>query len=217
MSVEHSQAPDQRLESPAFQRNHGSIGAVLATLLADRSGPVLEVGSGSGQHALVFARRFPALTWYPSDCDPAHLASIEAWRRHAGPDNLQPPVPLDLCAADWGLGMPGRPPAGGLTALVAINVLHISPWRVTEALLAGAGRHLTADGLLVVYGPFRRDGRHTAPSNAQFDAALRAQDAAWGVRDTAEIAAAAVGQGLLMTRIEEMPANNLILVLERAR
>lgn len=205
-----------RLESPAFARNHGPIRDVLTALLDGRSGDLLEIGSGSGQHAVALAQALPALTWWPSDCVEAHLTSIEAWRRSAGPSNLRPPVFLDAGTDDWALGRPGRPPADDLAAILAVNVLHISPWRVTEALLAGAARHLAGAGVLAVYGPFRRDGRHTAPSNAQFDAMLRADNPEWGVRDTADITAAAAVHGLRLSRIIAMPANNLILVLDRA-
>jgi len=206
---------DARLESPAFPRNRHPIGAVLAEVLAESSGDLLEVGSGSGQHAVAFAKALPNLVWWPSDCVEAHLTSIQAWRRLEGPANLRPPIFLDVRAEDWGLGRPGVPPDTGLTAILAVNVLHISGWSVTEGLLAGAGRHLADDGVLMVYGPFRRDGRHTAPSNAQFDAVLRADNPAWGVRDTGDIARTAAAYGVRIRRIVDMPANNLILELDR--
>ena len=209
-----SEAPpaDGRLRGPAFDRNHAPIWSVIAPFLQDRGGDVLEVGSGTGQHVVAYAAQSPAVTWWPSDIHPRHLASIAAWRGHAGLANVQPPARVDLLDAAWdaALPMPDR-----LTAIVCINVLHISPWRVSENLLAGAGRRLAADGRLFVYGPFRRDGVHTAPSNAAFDASLRAQNPEWGVRDMSEIAAVAERCGLRIVDAAAMPANNFTLVMAR--
>jgi SAM-dependent methyltransferase len=201
---------DGRLRGPAFARNHAPIWSVVGPFLEDRTGNVLEVGSGTGEHVVAYAARSPAVTWWPSDIHPRHLASIAAWRAHARLANVQAPLRIDLLAADWDAGLPMRE---SLTAIVCINVLHISPWRVTENLLAGAGRRLRPDGRLFVYGPFRRGGAHTAPSNAAFDASLRTQDAAWGVRDTADIAAVADGCGLRIADAVAMPANNFTLVI----
>lgn len=203
-----------RLDAPAFHRNHRAIEAVMARHLLAVTGDVVEIGSGTGQHVAAFALAFPGLTWWPSDPLPAHRASIDAWRRDAGAGNIMPAVEIDA-AADWHLGEDGMPPAGSLVAVVCINVLHIAPWAVAEGLLAGAARHLGGDGRLFVYGPFMRDGVHTALSNAAFDASLRATDPAWGVRDVARIAAAAGILGLKLVEIAEMPANNLTLVLAR--
>ncbi len=203
---------DDRLRGPAFERNHAPIWAVLAPFLQDRSGDVLEVGSGAGQHVVTYAGRSPAVTWWPSDIRPRHLASIAAWRAHAGLANVRPPLRIDLLDAAWDAALPMP---GPLLAILSINVLHISPWGVTENLLAGAGRRLAPDGRLFVYGPFRRDGVHTAPSNAAFDASLRAQDPAWGVRDTRDIAAVAECCGLRIAEMVPMPANNLTLVIGR--
>ena len=201
---------DGRLRGSAFARNHAPIWAVIAPHLEDRAGDVLEIGSGTGEHVVTFARNASAVTWWPSDVHPRHLASMAAWRAHAGLANVQAPARVDLLDAAWDatLPVPDR-----LTAIVCINVLHISPWRVTENLLAGAGRRLRPDGRLFVYGPFRRDGAHTAPSNAAFDASLRAPDPAWGVRDTGEIAAVAERCGLGIADIASMPANNFTLVI----
>ena len=124
------------------------------------------------------------------------------------------PVGLDAAAADWGLDRPGMPPATDLAAIVCVNVLHIAPWAVTEGLVAGARRHLAPDGRLIVYGPFARDGAHTAPSNADFDRALRRQNPDWGVRDTADIDRVARGHGLRLEEVVKMPANNLMLLLK---
>jgi SAM-dependent methyltransferase len=203
---------DRRLRGPAFERNHAPIWSAIAPFLHDRSGDALEVGSGTGQHVVTFAGRSPAVTWWPSDIHPRHLASIAAWRAHAALANVQAPARIDLLEADWDAGLPKQDP---LLAILCINVLHISPWGVTENLLAGTGRRLRPDGRLFVYGPFRRDGAHTAPSNAAFDASLRAQDPAWGVRDTRDIAAVAERCGLRIADMAPMPANNFTLVIGR--
>jgi SAM-dependent methyltransferase len=204
---------DGRLDAAAFHRNHTPIWSALAPFLADRAGDVLEVGSGTGQHVVEFARKAPAIAWWPSDINPAHLASIAAWRAHAALPNLRAPRRFDLSDPRWDAGDTGLPT--DLTAIVCINVLHISPWRVSENLLAGAGRLLRPDGRLFVYGPFRRDGAHTAPSNAAFDASLRAQDPEWGVRDTRDLAAVGAQHGLQLAEAAPMPANNFTLVWSR--
>jgi SAM-dependent methyltransferase len=202
---------DGRLDTPAFHRNQAAIWSVLAPHFVGRTGDVLEVGSGSGQHAIAFALAAPAVTWWPSDCNDQHLASIDAWRAHVALANLQPPTRLDLLDPDLNLrGLPGE-----FLAIVCINVLHISPWIVSEHLLSVSGRHLRAEGRLFIYGPFMRDGAHTAPSNAAFDAALRADDAEWGVRDVADLARAGARAGLALAETVAMPANNFILVFER--
>ena len=204
---------DRRLDAAAFHRNHAPIWSVIAPFLDGRAGDALEVGSGTGQHAVAFARQSPAVTWWPSDLNANHLASIAAWRADAALSNLRAPLRLDLGDPQWDTGE-AAPPAN-LLAIVCINVLHISPWRVSENLLAGAGRLLQPDGRLFVYGPFRRDGAHTAPSNAAFDASLRSQDPAWGVRDTRDLAALAEQNGLQLAEAAPMPANNFTLVWTR--
>ena len=208
-------APDGRLDGPAFHRNHGAIWSALASYLHGQTGDVLELGSGTGQHIAEFARRAPDLIWWPSDIYPSHLASIDAWRRHAGLANLRAPQRIDLTDRDWTWTSDGQ--AGGeLAAILCINVLHISPWRVSQNLIAGAGRSLCPDGRLFVYGPFKRAGQHTAPSNAAFDASLRAENPEWGVRDLADLNALAQEAGLTAAEIAPMPANNLVLAFARA-
>ena len=133
--------PDGRLDGPAFQRNHDAIWSAMAAFLSGQTGDVLELGSGTGQHAAAFARRTPQLTWWPSDIAPSHLASIEAWRRHAGLANLRAPQRIDLTDPAWSWTADGKP-AAALTAMLCINVLHISPWRVSQNLIAGAGRYV---------------------------------------------------------------------------
>lgn len=205
----------RRLTSPAFARNGQPILDVLRHVLGNRRGEVLEIGSGPGQHIAAFAAAMPMLIWWPSDPDPAHLASIEVWRDDCGCRNLMPPVALNAAAFDWPLGRPGYPPDGDLAAMLCINVVHIAPWAVAEGVLRAAGRFLAPDGCLILYGAYTRDGAHTAPSNAAFDAALKAQDPAWGVRDMADIAALADSNGLEIAETIAMPSNNFCLVLRR--
>jgi SAM-dependent methyltransferase len=207
------QAPDEgRLDAPAFHRNHEAIWGAIAEFLASERGDVLEVGSGTGQHAAAFARRAPQLTWWPSDILPSHLASIEGWRRRAGLANLREPQRIDLTDPAWSWS--GN--AGALTAILCINTVHISPWRVSQNLMAGAGRLLPPDGRLFIYGPFKRDGAHTAPSNVAFDATLRAENPEWGVRDVGDFGALAQAVGLTLVNIVKMPANNQVLAFARA-
>jgi Protein of unknown function (DUF938) len=194
------------LSSPAALRNREPIAAVLAGELP-ASGVVLEIASGSGEHAAHFAARFPQLRWQPSDPDAAARASIAA--HVAGLPNVLPPLALDAAAADW--------PLARADAMVAINMVHISPWASTEGLLAGAARLLPAGGLLYLYGPYRRDGVPTAASNEAFDADLKARDPEWGLRTVETVAALAAAHGIVLERTVEMPANNLSLVFRRRR
>jgi SAM-dependent methyltransferase len=208
------QAPEEgRLDAPAFHRNHEAIWSALSGFLATARGDVLEVGSGTGQHAAEFARRAPQLTWWPSDVLPSHLASIEGWRLKAGLANLRAPQRIDLGDPAW----TWSGDAGGtLAAILCINTLHISPWLVSQNLIAGAGRLLRPDGRIFVYGPFKRDGAHTAPSNAAFDATLRAENPEWGVRDVGDLSTLAQAAGLTLIATTPMPANNLVLTFARA-
>lgn len=207
-------APDGRLDAPAFHRNHEAIWSAVGGFLGPLAGNALELGSGTGQHAVTYARRAPRLTWWPSDIYPRHLASIEAYRREAGLANLRAPQRIDLTSPGWTWQAEGAV-GGALDAMLCFNVVHISPWAVSENLLAGAGRFLSERGRLFLYGPFMRDGAHTAPSNAAFDASLRAENPQWGVRDIADLRSLAEGAGLSLSEIVPMPANNLILVFTR--
>lgn len=205
---------DGRLDAAPFHRNHVPIWEVLQRHLDGRSGDVVEAGSGTGQHIVHFAGHAPDLTWWPSDLNERHLRSIAAWRAHAGLPNLQAPLRIDLADPAWCPQML----EGGPTDLLAVfcaNVIHIAPWRVAEGLFAGAARYLRPDGRLFLYGPFKRDGKHTAISNAVFDTSLREKDAEWGVRDIADLEKLAAGVGLALIEAVPMPANNLILVFER--
>jgi hypothetical protein len=207
--------PDGRLDAPAFHRNHQAIRAVLLRFLADKSGDVVEAGSGTGQHVVDFARQMPGLTWWPSDYNEQHLKSIAAWRAYANLPNIRPPLRIDLSDPAWCVEMHDGSGPKNLEAVFCANVIHIAPWRVAEGLFAGAGRYLPADGRLFLYGPFKRDGRHTAISNAVFDTSLREGNPEWGVRDVEALEKLAAAAGLALVEIAEMPANNLILVFER--
>lgn len=205
---------DGRLDASAFHRNHVAIWSVLAKFLEGRSGDVLEIGSGTGQHATEFSRGAPAIAWWSTDFSDSHLRSIAAWRAFSKILNMQAPVRLDASARDWALNKLGLP--SEFVAMFCANVIHISPWTVSQGLMAGAARHLAGDGRLFVYGPFRRDGVHSAPSNAAFDESLRAENPAWGVRDTADLRALAEQNNLRLAEIVEMPANNAILAFDRS-
>ncbi|MDH4573754.1 DUF938 domain-containing protein [Salinicola acroporae] len=197
---------DRRLSSPAARRNREPILAVLRSTLPS-AGRVLEIASGSGEHAVYFARHLAPLCWQPTDSSETALASIAAWRESEALDNLAAPVRLDVTGR-W-------PVLPDLAAMVCINLLHISPWAASEALFAAAGRQLPAGGVLIVYGPFRRHGEHTAPSNAAFDDDLRARDPSWGIRDLEAVERLAGYNGLKRDAVHELPANNLCVVWRR--
>ncbi|MFM7608638.1 MAG: DUF938 domain-containing protein [Alphaproteobacteria bacterium] len=197
---------DARRFAPAVARNKVAITEVLARHLP-ASGLVVEIASGSGEHALHFAAHFPALCFQPTDADAAALASIAAWQDEARLTNLLPPLMLDVMADVW--------PVQKADVLVCINMIHIAPWEATAALMQGAARILPPNGMLFLYGPFKQGGAHTAPSNADFDASLRAQDARWGVRDLEEVAHHASAAGFAAPVIEAMPANNLSVIFRR--
>lgn len=204
---------DGRLDAPAFHRNHAAIAEVLTPFLV--GGDALEIGSGTGQHVVYFAGRLPTVTWWPSDHLDGHLRSIDAWRTTEKRDNVMPPIRLDASASDWRLEERGVPST--FSAIFCANVIHIAPWRVAEGIVAGAARHLTSNGRLFLYGPFRRDGEHTSASNATFDENLRRDDPEWGVRDTADLKKLAAANGLRLSELIEMPANNAMLLFDRAR
>jgi SAM-dependent methyltransferase len=208
--------PDGRLDAAAFHRNHEPIWAVLQKFLAGKSGDVAEVGSGTGQHVVHFAKHTPDIIWWPSDLNERHLKSIEAWRAHTGLPNIRPPLRIDLTDPAWCPAMHDGSGPVELLAVFCANVIHIAPWRVAEGLFAGAGRYLRSDGRLFLYGPFKREGKHTAMSNAVFDTSLREQDAEWGVRDIADLEKLAAGVGLALVETVPMPANNMILVFGRS-
>jgi Protein of unknown function (DUF938) len=203
---------DHRLHSPAAERNQAPLLAALQTLLPAQ-GQALEIASGTGQHAAHFAAGLPGWRWWPSDAQAESLPSIQAWC--AGLHNVSPPLLLNVMSPEW-LGVPAR-----LDALFCANLLHIAPWPSCAALMQGAARHLAksaaaASGLLLVYGPFVVDGQDLAPSNAAFDADLRARNQHWGLRRLADVQAQAQAAGLRLRHQQQLPANNLLLVFEPA-
>lgn len=197
---------DERRTAPATERNREPILAVLREELPG-SGLVLEVASGTGEHAVHFARALPGLVWQPSDPSPDALRSIAAWSAAGGLDNVLPPLALDAAAPLW--------PIDRADALVCINMVHISPWAATEGLMQGAGRLLSAGAPLCLYGPYRRAGQPIAPSNAAFDSDLRSRNPDWGLRDLEAVAILAEAQELRLERVVEMPANNLTVVFRK--
>lgn len=195
-------------DAPATARNREPILEGLARWLVEPA-RVLEIASGTGQHAVYFAERMPHLEWQPSDRAADLLESIEAWVADAGLPNVRRPIVLDAAASTW----PVAP--GDFDAIFNANMIHIAPWPVALGLFAGAGRTLEAGGLLFLYGPFRVDGQHTAPSNAAFDENLRARDPDWGVRDLTEVRALAETHGLSLVEESDLPANNKLIVFRK--
>lgn len=194
-----------RRKAPAAARNVEPIGDVLAEWLPPL-GSVLEIASGTGEHALAFARRFPHLEWQPTDPDPEALASIAAWREE-GPANLKPPLQLDVCSAGW--------PVSRTDALLCINMVHIAPWEASLGLLDGATGLLGPSSPLILYGPWLQADSPTAPSNIAFDHSLRARDLRWGLRQVEDFATEANLRGFVLTGRVDMPSNNLMLRFER--
>ncbi|GAB4568169.1 MAG: DUF938 domain-containing protein [Haliangiales bacterium] len=192
--------------APATLRNREPIAAVLARELP-AAGLVLEIASGSGEHARYFAERFPQLSWQPSDVEPRALASIAAWREDASLPNLAAPIALDVTAEPWSID--------AADALLCCNMIHIAPWEACEGLLAGAGRLLASGQPLCLYGPFIVADTETAPSNLAFDRSLRARDSRWGIRDLDRVSALAAEHGLELSARHAMPANNLLLVFRK--
>ncbi len=203
MSYESSMA---KSFAPAAERNREPILEVLRRVLP-RSGLVLEVASGTGQHAAYFSHHLHALRWQPSDTSAEALRSIEAWVHEEARSNLLPPLELDVRSNEW--------PVRSADALVCINMIHIAPWETSVALFSGARKLLLAGAPLVTYGPYRLHGRHTAPSNAAFDESLRSRNPLWGIRDVDELSELALRTGLELEERVDMPANNMVLVWRR--
>ena len=198
--------PALRQRSPSAERNREPILAVLRDVLPS-TGRVLEIASGSGQHAICFAGAMPGLDWQPSDADADARASIAAWIADEGLPNLRAPLALDVHQPDWGVD--------ALDAVVCINMIHISPWSATQALFAGASRCLADGGVLYLYGPYKRGGAHTSPSNDAFDRQLRSRDPSWGVRDMEDVIALGASAGFACGEPVAMPANNFSLVFRK--
>ncbi len=204
-------------ETRAARKHHASAAArntvpildVLGAILPE-TGRALEIASGTGQHAAAFAGAFPGIGWQPSDRDAAARNSIAAWVVESGLGNLLPPVDIDVMNAGWPDTV-----AGELDLIVCINMIHISPWEACEGLMDGAGKLLREGGLLYLYGPYKRDGGHTAPSNAAFDESLRGRNPAWGIRDMGDVEAAAGGRGMALENTVAMPANNFSVIFRK--
>lgn len=197
---------EARHSASAAERNKEPILAVVARLLPP-SGLAVEIASGTGQHVVHFAAALPRWTWQPTELDPQMRRSIAGWVAEAKLPNVLPPLSLDVCESDW--------PVERADAVLCINMIHISPWQATECLMTGCESLLRPGGILFLYGPYRRFGRHTAASNEAFDAGLRLRDPRWGVRDLEAVVETAEGHGLGLLEVVEMPANNLSVVLAR--
>lgn len=195
-----------KLSAPAVQRNREPILAVLRDWLPS-SGLVLEIASGSGEHAVAFAKAFPHLEWQPSDVHPDALRSIRAWQSEAGLPNLRPPVEIDAAAADW--------PIERADVLISINMVHISPWASALGLIDGAARILTPGAPLILYGPWFSDDVAPAAGNLAFDIDLKRRDPEWGIRRAEDFSAAAANCGLKLVDRRSMPANNTMLLFQR--
>lgn len=211
-SPQNAPAADAALSHPSVTRNREPILAELKEHLP-RTGTVLEVASGTGEHAAYFAAAITPQPWLPSDPDPRNRESIAAWAARTPEAEIQPPLDLDARAPHW--AVEDDPPTPPVSAIVAINLIHIAPWSACLGLMAGAGRILPSGGILFLYGAYKIDGAHTAPSNEQFDQWLKDQNPEWGIRDVGDVAEAAEREGLHLTARTAMPANNFVLVFTR--
>lgn len=198
---------DPKKYAPATARNRDPILAVLQEVLP-KTGSILEIACGSGEHAIHFAKAFPEVKWLPSDIDPTALASTRAWVAELGCQNIAEPQRLDVTDSPW--------PVEAVAGVICINMLHISPWSAAEGLFRGAAEVLLPEGVLVTYGPYKVNGVHTAPSNKAFDLDLRTRDHRWGIRDVGELDREARKNGLSLERQVHMPANNFCLVFRKS-
>lgn len=206
---QRAQDADQRMFSPSAARNMEPILTVLKALVP-ADGTVLEIGCGTGEHAVCFAAAMASVTWLPSDPDPASRASTASWIKFSGVRNVLAPIAIDASSAAWGVEK-----RGPFDAVISINMVHIAPWAAAVGLFSGAGRLLRIGGLLCLYGPFMHNGAYNAPSNADFDQSLKAHNPAWGLRDIAELERVARAAGLKRDQTFAMPANNTLLVFRR--
>ena len=199
-------SPDYRQYAPASERNSKPILSVLKKILP-QTGLLLEIASGSGQHAAYFAPNFPRLTWQPTEPDPDCRASIKAWIKHVHTKNINMPINLDVTSYPW--------PVSEADAIFSSNMIHITPWDCCLGLMAGAGQTLKPSGTLILYGPFLINGRKTATSNVQFDHSLKKRNIHWGIRNLDKVIHSANACGMKCSDIVEMPANNLIVILKK--
>ena len=200
--------PDRRRFAPAASRNRDPIAAVVLPRLPPDA-RVLEIGSGTGEHAVHMAAMRPDTHWQPSDPDPASRESIAAWTAHTGLGNVAPPLDLDVRRLPW--------PVDDADLILCCNTIHVAPWDCTVALFDGGGRLLGPGGILALYGPFKRGGAHTSPGNRAFDASLRRQDPAWGIRNLEDVVLLAAQGGLAFAEALPMPANNFCAIFEKPR
>lgn len=223
-------ADGSRRSAPAALRNREPISDVLENWLP-ACGKVLEIASGTGEHSVYFAQRFPALDWQPSDIHPDALTSIEAWREASGLRNMLPPLVIDAASGKWVIDQADAilsvkmksdncddqksKENSGFDAVLNLNMVHISPWSAALGLLAGAASVLKSGGALILYGPWLQRGVETAPSNLEFDRQLRQRDPAWGLRQVEDFEAAAGARGFSLKQTRAMPANNLMLLFRR--
>jgi hypothetical protein len=213
---------DARQYAPATERNREPILNVLQEVLPPQ-GTVLEIASGTGEHAIFLTPRLAPLKWLPSDVNPIACASIAAWQDQQPANELYPPVEMDVCRRPWPIEQEPLPESlwntdfrlADLVAIVNINMVHIAPWEACLSLMEGAGQLLPIGGILYLYGPFKQRGTHTAPSNASFDQSLRYQNPLWGVRDLEQVLEVARANHLKFLKTVEMPANNLSVVFQR--
>jgi Protein of unknown function (DUF938) len=201
---------DTRQYAPATERNRQFILDVLLRVLPTK-GDILEIASGTGEHAVFFAPHFKPRLWIPSDPNPQAIASIASWREHAAIENLHSPIEIDVRQSQWYL--PNNLMA---SAIVCINMIHIAPWSACVGLITGASNLLVSGGILYLYGPYKRDGEHTAPSNLAFDRSLRDRNPEWGVRDLEHVVSFANDLGWHLSEVVEMPANNLSVVFKKS-
>jgi len=197
---------DLRLQAPAAQRNRDLIADVLAKTIRP-DGLILELASGSGEHCLRFAERFPGAVLQPSDPSPRARASIDAWAQSSGLTNIRPALDLDASLAAW--------PLESADAMICINMIHIAPWEATLGLFKGAATYLTHAGTLFTYGPYMRDGAHTSDGNRSFDADLRAENPRWGIRSIEALTEVAQDNGISAPEIVAMPSNNFCLIFKK--
>ena len=201
---------DARRYADATQRNRQPILEVLQGILP-LEGNILEIASGTGQHALFFASELVSHHWYPSDPDPLLRDSIAAWRNHSPQENLHPPLDIDATTSCWSVEIAKIP----IDVIANINMIHIAPWKACLGLMAGANRILSAGGILYLYGPYKRNGQHTAPSNEIFDRSLRSRNSQWGVRNLEDVVAVAEAENLALQKVVTMPANNLSVIFQK--
>ncbi len=206
ISDDQNSSEEKRLFSPASQRNKQVILETLKNHAPSR-GDTLEIACGSGEHAIHFAAAFPNLNWQPTDIEPSHIESVNAHASAEGINNLKPAIHLNVTQKDWSVGK--------VDLIFNANMIHISPWQCTLGLMAGAGRHLKSGGILFMYGPYMKEGQHTAPSNASFDATLRSRDENWGIRAIEDVVAIAEQHQLSLHDLIPMPANNFCVIYKK--